>query len=185
MTSYAVAISDAEVAGIRADFPILGREVNGHPFAYLDSAATSQNPLVVLDAERRFYEHDNAAVHRGAHSLAFQATEAFEAARATVAAFVGAAPGEIVWTSNATEAINLLTFAFSNASIGLGAPASARFSLGVGDEIVVTELEHHANLIPWQQLAKRTGATLRFIPIQDDGRLDLSAALEVARAAAE
>ena len=179
MTSHAVAITDAEVSGIRADFPILGREVNGHPFAYLDSAATSQNPSVVLDAERRFYEHDNAAVHRGAHSLAFEATEAFEAARATVASFVGAAPGEIVWTSNATEAINLLTFAFSNASIGLGAPASARFSLGVGDEIVVTELEHHANLIPWQQLAKRTGATLRFIPIRDDGQLDLSAAAEI------
>ena len=179
MTSHAVAITDAEVFGIRADFPILAREVNGHPFAYLDSAATSQNPSVVLDAERRFYEHDNAAVHRGAHSLAFEATEAFEAARATVASFVGAAPGEIVWTSNATEAINLLTFAFSNASIGLGAPASARFSLGVGDEIVVTELEHHANLIPWQQLAKRTGATLRFIPIRDDGQLDLSAAAEI------
>ena len=179
MTSHAVAITDAEVSGIRADFPILGREVNGHPFAYLDSAATSQNPSVVLDAERRFYEHDNAAVHRGAHSLAFEATEAFEAARATVASFVGAAPDEIVWTSNATEAINLLTFAFSNASIGLGAPASARFSLGVGDEIVVTELEHHANLIPWQQLAKRTGATLRFIPIRDDGQLDLSAAAEI------
>ena len=179
MTSHAVAITDAEVSRIRADFPILGREVNGHPFAYLDSAATSQNPSVVLDAERRFYEHDNAAVHRGAHSLAFEATEAFEAARATVASFVGAAPDEIVWTSNATEAINLLTFAFSNASIGLGAPASARFSLGVGDEIVVTELEHHANLIPWQQLAKRTGATLRFIPIRDDGQLDLSAAAEI------
>ena len=179
MTSHAVAITDAEVSGIRADFPILAREVNGHPFAYLDSAATSQNPSVVLDAERRFYEHDNAAVHRGAHSLAFEATEAFEAARATVASFVGAAPDEIVWTSNATEAINLLAFAFSNASIGLGAPASARFSLGVGDEIVVTELEHHANLIPWQQLAKRTGATLRFIPIRDDGQLDLSAAAEI------
>lgn len=179
VTSLAADLTDAEVALLRADFPILGREVNGHPLAYLDSAATSQNPVAVLDAERRYYEHDNSAVHRGAHSLAFEATETFEAARVTVAAFVGANTNEIVWTSNATEAINLLAFAFSNASLGIGAPASARFSLGVGDEIVVTELEHHANLIPWQQLAQRTGAILTFIPVQNDGTLDLSTAADV------
>lgn len=172
-------LTDAEVDTIRRDFPLLKREVNGHPLAYLDSAATSQKPAAVLDVERTFYERDNSAVHRGAHSLAFAATEAFEHARATVAAFVGASPDEIVWTSNATEAINLVTHTIANASLGFGAPASARFRIGVGDEIVVTELEHHANLIPWQQLAKQTGAALRFIPVLDDGTLDLEAAAAI------
>lgn len=179
MATHAAPLMDAEVERLRADFAILGREVNGHPLAYLDSAATSQKPAVVLDAERRFSECDNSAVHRGAHSLAFAATEAFEAARTTVAAFVGADTDELVWTSNATEAINLVAYAISNASLGFGAPASARFRIGDGDEIVVTELEHHANLIPWQQLAKRTGATLRFIPVLGDGTLDLAAAAAI------
>ena len=172
-------LSDEEVVGIRRDFPILGQLVNGRPLAYLDSGATSQNPVSVLDVERDFYTRQNAAVHRGSHTLAFTATEAFEAARATVASFVGAQADEIVWTSNATEAVNLVAYSFSNASLGLGGEAASRFRLGPGDEIVVTEMEHHANLIPWQQLALRTGATLRFIPVTDDGALDLAAATTV------
>ncbi|TFB49506.1 aminotransferase class V-fold PLP-dependent enzyme [Cryobacterium tagatosivorans] len=172
-------LTDEEVAGIRRDFPILGRPVNGRPLVYLDSGATSQNPASVLDAEREYYEQRNAAVHRGAHTLAFTATEAFEDARSTVAAFIGAKTDEVVWTSNATEAINLVAYSFSNASLGLGGEAAKRFRLGPGDELVVTEMEHHANLIPWQQLALRTGATLRFIPVTDDGTLDLDAAAAV------
>jgi cysteine desulfurase/selenocysteine lyase len=165
------AFSDAELRDIRADFAILGTVVNGSPLVYLDSGATSQKPRQVLDAERYFYEHDNAAVHRGAHTLAALATESFEDARAVVARFVGAADDEIVWTSNATEGINLIAYAVSNASLGRGGADALR--VGPGDEIVVTEMEHHANLIPWQELAARTGATLRFIPILDDGSLDL------------
>ena len=165
------AFSDAELRDIRADFAILGTVVNGSPLVYLDSGATSQKPRQVLDAERYFYEHDNAAVHRGAHTLAALATESFEDARAVVARFVGAADDEIVWTSNATEGINLVAYAISNASLGRGGDDALR--VGPGDEIVVTEMEHHANLIPWQELAARTGATLRFIPILDDGSLDL------------
>lgn len=165
-------LTGADVAALRADFPILGETVGGHPLAYLDSAATAQKPRAVLDAERDFLEHRNAAVHRGAHTLAAEATEEFEAARATVAAFVGADPGEIVWTSNATEGLNLVAYGLSNAAFGDGDPALA---VGPGHEIVVTELEHHANLIPWQQLARRTGAALRVLPVDDDGalRLDL------------
>ncbi|MCY7289387.1 MAG: SufS family cysteine desulfurase [Cryobacterium sp.] len=172
-------LTNEEVDRIRNDFPILDQLVNGHPLNYLDSGATSQNPLSVMEAEQEFYEQRNAAVHRGAHTLAFGATETFEAARAAVAAFVGAQTDEIVWTSNATEGINLVAYSFSNASLGLGGPAARRFALGAGDEIVVTEMEHHANLIPWQQLALRTGATLRFIPVQDDGTLDLAAAASI------
>jgi cysteine desulfurase/selenocysteine lyase len=172
-------LTNIDVERIRNDFPVLHQTVNGHPLTYLDSGATSQNPISVMEAEQEYYEQRNAAVHRGAHTLAVEATEAFEAARETVAAFVGAEGDEIVWTSNATEAINLLTYSFSNASLGLGGPAARRFSLGAGDEIVVTEMEHHANLIPWQQLALRTGATLRFIPVLDDGTLDLLAAADV------
>jgi len=172
-------LTNEEVDRIRNDFPIFDQLVNGHPLNYLDSGATSQNPLSVMEAEQEFYEQRNAAVHRGAHTLAFGATETFEAARAAVAAFVGAQTDEIVWTSNATEGINLVAYSFSNASLGLGGPAARRFALGAGDEIVVTEMEHHANLIPWQQLALRTGATLRFIPVQDDGTLDLAAAASI------
>ncbi len=159
--------------GIRADFPILADEVNGHPLVYLDSAATSQKPRVVLDAERRYYEHSNAAVNRGAHTLAALATDEFEDARATVARFVGARPDEIVWTSNATEGINLVAYGLSNAT---SAPEEFRsLALVPGDQIVVTELEHHANLIPWQQLAARTGAVLTYVPVDDAGaiRVDL------------
>ncbi|MBG6213750.1 MAG: cysteine desulfurase [Cryobacterium sp.] len=172
-------LTNIDVERIRNDFPVLHQLVNGHPLTYLDSGATSQNPISVMEAEQEYYEQRNAAVHRGAHTLAVEATEVFEAAREKVAAFVGAQTDEIVWTSNATEAINLLAYSFSNASLGLGGPAARRFSLGTGDEIVVTEMEHHANLIPWQQLALRTGATLRFIPVLDDGTLDLDAAADV------
>ena len=172
-------LTNDEVERIRNDFPILGQLVNGHAFSYLDSGATSQKPVSVMEAERQFYEQRNAAVHRGAHTLAVAATEAFEAARSTVASFVGAHSDEIVWTSNATEAINLVTYSFSNASLELGGEDARRFRLGSGDEIVVTEMEHHANLIPWQQLAQRTGATLRYIPVRGDGTLDLHAAAEI------
>jgi cysteine desulfurase/selenocysteine lyase len=169
----------AEVERLRADFPILGETVNGHPLSYLDSGATSQRPVQVLDAERDYVLRRNSAVHRGAHTLAAEATEIFEDARARVADFVGVRENEIIWTSNATEGINLVAYAFSNASLGRGAPASARFALAPGDEIVTTEMEHHANLIPWQELAARTGATLRVIPIDDDGTLRMGSAEEI------
>ena len=172
-------LDDAEVGRLRADFTILGRSINGAPLVYLDSGATSQKPQCVLEAEQHFYECFNAAVHRGAHSLAVEATDIYEDARETVAAFVGAATDELVWTSNATEALNLVTYAFSNAAAGRGGPAAERFALGPGDEIVVTELEHHANLIPWQELAFRTGATLRHIPVDADGALRMDLAADV------
>jgi cysteine desulfurase/selenocysteine lyase len=168
-------LSTTELAAVRADFPLLERTVRGgQPLVYLDSAATSQKPQVVLDTEVDFYEQRNAAVHRGAHQLAEEATEAFEQARAAVAAFVGADEGEIVWQPGATAAINVVAYAFSNASLGRGGEAAERFRLAPGDEIVVTEAEHHANLVPWQELCARTGAVLRWIPVGDDGRLDLS-----------
>ena len=162
-------------ATIRADFPILSRTVRGgRPLVYLDSGATSQRPRQVLDAERAFTERHNAAVHRGAHQLAEEATDAYESARARIATFVGAAADEVVFTKNATEGINLVAYAFSNASVGTAlGPDAERFRLAPGDEIVVTELEHHANLVPWQELCRRTGAVLRWYEVTDDGRLDL------------
>lgn len=168
-------LNDQLVRDLRADFPILGTQVNGHPLVYLDSGATSQKPLQVLDAERDFYLHANSAVHRGAHTLAVEATDLFEDARATVARFVGATDKELVWTSNATEALNLIAYAIGNASQGIGGEKAEQFALGEGDEIVTTEVEHHANLIPWQILAQRTGATLRHIPMTSDGQLDYEA----------
>ncbi|KHF42797.1 cysteine desulfurase [Saccharomonospora viridis] len=162
-----------DVTAVRADFPILSRTVrDGKPLVYLDSGATSQRPAPVLDAERRFLETSNAAVHRGAHQLSEEATDAYEQARAKIAAFVGATPGEVVFTKNATEGINLVAYAMSNAATA--GPEAERFSVGTGDEIVVTEMEHHANLVPWQQLCQRTGATLRWFEVTPDGRLDLS-----------
>ncbi|WP_405374741.1 MULTISPECIES: SufS family cysteine desulfurase [unclassified Microbacterium] len=175
MTSPALPAT-LDAAAIRADFPILQQEVNGHPLVYLDSAATSQKPRQVLQAEYDFLTRSNAAVHRGAHTLAAEATDAFEDARAAVARFVGARPDDLVWTSGATQGLNLVAYAIGNASIGRGAPASARFALTPGDEIVTTEIEHHANLIPWQELAARTGAVLRHIPVHDDGTFDMDAA---------
>jgi cysteine desulfurase/selenocysteine lyase len=170
-----------DVAAIRADFPILKREVRGGKrLVYLDSAATSQKPHAVLDAERSFYEMSNAAVHRGAHQLAEEATEAFEGARATIAGFVGGQPEDLVFTRNATEAINLVAYTFLNATLkaARGAPlpvGAEAFVLREGDEVVVTEMEHHANLVPWQELCEKTGAVLRWFGITEDGRLDLAA----------
>lgn len=172
-------LSIAEVESLRADFPLLGEIVGGRPLVYLDSGATSQKPRAVLDAERGYYETRNAAVHRGAHTLAAEATELFEDARATVATFIGAEEREVVWTSNATEAINLVAYGIGNASLGRGGTAAERFRIGPGDEIVTTEAEHHANLIPWQELAARTGATLRHVPVDDDGRLRLDVAADL------
>lgn len=154
-----------DVAAVRAEFPILGTEIDGRPLVYLDSGATSQKPRAVLDAERDFLETANSAVHRGAHTLAAEATELFEDARAAVAEFVGGTPEQLVWTSGATAGLNLIA-----GSLGYAG------RLREGDEIVVTESEHHANLIPWQELAARTGARLRHIPVHDDGTLDLAAA---------
>jgi len=164
-----------DVATIRVDFPILARSVRGVPLVYLDSGATSQKPTSVLDAERHYYEFSNAAVHRGAHALAEEATDAYESARSEIANFVGARPEEIVFTKNATEAINLVAYAFSNATdkARQGLDVDRRFVLGPGDNVVVTEMEHHANLIPWQELCAKTGAELKWFGITDDGRLDL------------
>ncbi|WP_159943682.1 MULTISPECIES: cysteine desulfurase [unclassified Nocardiopsis] len=162
-----------DVAAIREDFPILSRTVrDGRPLVYLDSGATSQKPRQVLDAEREFYERHNAAVHRGAHQLAEEATDAYEAARETIARFIGADAGEVVFTKNATEGVNLVAYALSNAATA--DEQLRRYQVGPGDEVVVTEMEHHANLVPWQQLCQRTGATLRWFPVTDEGRLDLS-----------
>jgi len=162
-----------DVTAIRKDFPILSRTVrDGRRLVYLDSGATAQRPWQVLDAERAFLETSNAAVHRGAHQLAEEATDAYEGARARIAAFVGVAPDEVVFTKNATEGINLVAYAMSNAATA--GEEAHRFRLGPGDEVVVTELEHHANLVPWQQLCQRTGATLRWFGVTDDGRVDLS-----------
>jgi cysteine desulfurase/selenocysteine lyase len=171
----AAATRPLDVAAIRADFPILGRAVRGgRPLVYLDSGATSHKPRQVLDAERDFYTIHNSAAHRGAHLLGEEATDAYEAARARVAAFIGAPVGEIVFTKSATEALNLVAYAMSNAATA--GPEAARFRVGPGDEILVTELEHHANLVPWQQLCERTGATLRWFGVTPDGRVDLSEA---------
>ncbi|MDQ1172382.1 cysteine desulfurase/selenocysteine lyase [Microbacterium testaceum] len=159
-----------DVAAVRADFPILETEIDGRPLVYLDSGATSQKPRVVLEAEREFLEQANSAVHRGAHTLAAEATELFEDARVTVADFVGAEPEQLVWTSGATAGLNLVA-----GSLGYRGDLQIR----EGDEIVVTEAEHHANLIPWQELAARTGARLRHIPVREDGMLDLHAAAEL------
>ena len=165
----------AEVARIRADFPILTRTVrDGQPLVYLDSGATSQKPRAVLDAERDWYERLNAAPHRGAHALSEEGTEAYEAARESVARFVGARADEIVFTKNATESINVVAYAFTNGTTGGGGGQGDRFRLGPGDEVVVTEMEHHANLVPWQEVCRRTGASLRWLSVTDEGRLDLS-----------
>ena len=176
-----MSVSTAElldVAALRADFPLLSRTVrDGKQLVYLDSGATSQKPRSVLDAERAYYDHSNAAVHRGAHQLAEEATDAYESARGAVARFVGAAFDEIVFTKNATEALNVVAYAMGNAATG--GEEAARFRIGPGDRIVVTEMEHHANLIPWQQLAVRTGAELRWLGLTDDGRLDLSRLNEI------
>jgi cysteine desulfurase/selenocysteine lyase len=155
-----------DLAAVRADFPILKRIMRGgNQLAYLDSGATSQRPLQVLDTEREFLVTSNGGVHRGAHQLMEEATDAYEQGRADIAAFVGADEHELVFTKNATEALNLVSYVLGD----------NRFdrAVGPGDVIVTTELEHHANLIPWQELARRTGATLRWYGVTDDGRIDL------------
>ncbi len=154
---------------LRSDFPIFQRTVRGgQRLIYLDSGATSQKPQAVIDAESQFYSLTNAAVHRGAHQLAEEATDAYEGARQIVADFLGGKADEIIFTKNATESLNLLAYAFSNSGSG------DRFNLTKQDRIVVTEMEHHANLIPWQQLAKRSEAELTWFGVDDEGRLDLS-----------
>ena len=154
------------LAEVRADFPILSRVMRGgKQLAYLDSGATSQKPLQVLDAERQFLTTSNGAVHRGAHQLMEEATDAYEQGRTDIAAFVGAGPDELVFTKNATESINLVAYVLGDKRF--------EHAVGPGDVIVTTELEHHANLIPWQELAQRTGATLRWYGVTDDGRIDL------------
>ncbi|WP_205325679.1 cysteine desulfurase [Glycomyces sp. YM15] len=172
------AASKLDVEAIRADFPILQRRIGDKPLAYLDSAATSQKPVQVVEAMRRFTDYSNANISRSVHTLGAEATEAYEGARAKVAAFIGApSPDEVVFTKNSTESINLMAYAFQNAAFD--AAADPRFKLGPGDEVVVTEMEHHANLIPWQQLCRRTGATLKWIGITDAGRLDVDTVDEV------
>jgi len=157
------------VANVRKDFPIFERTIrDGKKLVYLDSGATSQKPLSVIEAESNFYKFHNAAVHRGAHQLAEEATDAYEGARLKVAKFLGAREEQIVFTKGATESLNLIAYAMGNAAPG------TRFALTSKDKIVVTEMEHHANLIPWQQLAARTGAKLSWFEITPDGRLDLS-----------
>ena len=157
------------VANVRKDFPIFERTIrDGKKLVYLDSGATSQKPLSVIEAESNFYKFHNAAVHRGAHQLAEEATDAYEGARLKVAQFLGAREEQIVFTKGATESLNLIAYAMGNAAPG------TRFALTSKDKIVVTEMEHHANLIPWQQLAERTGAQLSWFEVTPDGRLDLS-----------
>src|SRR5213595_2291856 len=147
---------------IREDFPILRERAHGHPLIYFDSAATSQKPRAMIEALRNFYEHDNANVHRGLHTLSSRATEAYENARRRVAEYIGAADSdEIIFTRGTTESINLVAQAWAGKFIR------------EGDVILLTEMEHHSNLVPWQLLAERTGARLRFVPVLDDGTLDL------------
>ncbi|KZS85040.1 cysteine desulfurase [Mycobacterium persicum] len=161
-----ISATPLDLAAIRADFPILQRVMRGgNQLAYLDSGATSQRPLQVLDAEREFLITSNGAVHRGAHQLMEEATDAYEQGRADIAAFVGARADELVFTKNATEALNLVPYV-------LGDKRFER-AVGPGDVIVTTELEHHANLVPWQELTRRTGASLRWYGVTDDGRIDL------------
>ena len=157
------------VAQVRKDFPIFERTIrDGKRLVYLDSGATAQKPWAVINAESDFYSKHNAAVHRGAHQLAEEATDAYEGARAIVAEFIGAKESEIIFTKSATESLNLVAYAMGNADEG------SRFALTSADSIVVTEMEHHANLIPWQQLAKRTGAQLSWFKVTEDFRLDLT-----------
>jgi len=162
-----------DVARIRKDFPILERTVrDGQPLIYLDSANTSQKPRQVLDTLAEFYERHNANIHRATHQLGEEATAAYEGARATAAGFIGAAePAEVVFTKNVSEAINLVAYSMGNAS---ATGQRGRFALGPGDEIVITEMEHHSNIVPWQLLCQRTGATLRWFGVTPEGRLDTS-----------
>ena len=156
-----------DLSSCKKDFPIFERKVRGgNSLIYLDSGATSQKPNSVIEAESNFYRTVNAAVHRGAHLLAEEASEAYESAREKVAAFIGARRNEVIFTKSATESLNIIAYSFGN--------PDSRINIKAGDQIVVTEIEHHANLIPWQQLAKRTGAELRWLSVTADGRIDLT-----------
>ena len=156
-----------DLSSCKKDFPIFERKVRGgNSLIYLDSGATSQKPNSVIEAESNFYRTVNAAVHRGAHLLAEEASEAYESAREKIAAFIGAISNEVIFTKSATESLNILAYSFGN--------PDSRINIKAGDQIVVTEMEHHANLIPWQQLAKRTGAELRWLSVTADGRIDLT-----------
>ena len=156
-----------DLSSCKKDFPIFERKVRGgNSLIYLDSGATSQKPNSVIEAESNFYRTVNAAVHRGAHLLAEEASEAYESAREKVAAFIGAISNEVIFTKSATESLNIIAYSFGN--------PDSRINIKAGDQIVVTEMEHHANLIPWQQLAKRTGAELRWLSVAADGRIDLT-----------
>ncbi|SEI79101.1 cysteine desulfurase [Paenibacillus polymyxa] len=148
---------------IREQFPILHQEINGHPLVYLDNAATSQKPLAVIEAIKHYYEFDNSNVHRGVHTLGSRATDAYEGAREKVARFLNAKRSqEIIFTRGTTTALNLVASSYGRANCK------------EGDEIVITQMEHHSNLIPWQQVAKATGANLKYIPLQEDGSVDLA-----------
>ena len=160
-------LTEERVLSLRDDFPILAEQPAGVPLVYLDSGATSQQPRQVLDAEWAFRTQRNAAVHRGAHTLAALATDDYEAARGRIARFVGAKPTEISWAMNATDALNTVALSLAEANRAHG--ADPRLSIRAGDEILVTEAEHHANLLPWQRLADETGATLRWVEVDDDG----------------
>lgn len=150
------------ISNIREQFPILNQDINGHPLVYLDSAATSQKPRQVIEAVRKYYEWENANVHRGVHTLGSRATDAYEGAREKLAKFINArSTKEIIFTRGTTTALNIVANAYGSSAVG------------EGDEIVLTQMEHHSNLIPWQQLAKRTGATLKYIPLQKDGTITL------------
>lgn len=156
-----------DLSSCKKDFPIFERKVRGgNSLIYLDSGATSQKPNSVIEAESNFYRTVNAAVHRGAHLLAEEASEAYESAREKIAAFIGAISNEVIFTKSATESLNIIAYSFGN--------SDSRINIKAGDQIVVTEMEHHANLIPWQQLAKRTGAELRWLSVTADGRIDLT-----------
>jgi cysteine desulfurase/selenocysteine lyase len=159
---HKIAASTVDWKVLREDFPILREQAHGHPLIYFDSAATSQKPRAVIEALRNFYEHDNANVHRGLHTLSSRATEAYEKARQRVAEYIGAASAnEIIFTRGTTESVNLVAQAWGGKFVR------------EGDVILLTEMEHHSNLVPWQLLADRTGARLRFVPVLDDGTLDL------------
>src|SRR4051812_21249427 len=163
LSTLAPASPALDLERVRADFPILDQEVNGHRLVYLDNAASTQKPTAVIEAIDRFYRRDNANVHRGVHELSHRATEAYEQARGKVARLLGIADeAELVWTKGTTEALNLVACTWGDQTIR------------TGDEILLSVLDHHSNLVPWQLLAQRTGAKLRFLDIDEQGRLDLS-----------
>lgn len=151
-----------DVSAIREQFPILNQKVNGHPLVYLDTGATSQKPKIVIDALDRFYKEYNSNIHRGVHTLGTMATDAYEGSREKVRRFINAASTEeVIFTRGTTTSLNIVSYSY------------ARANLKEGDEVVTTPMEHHANLIPWQQAVKATGATLKYIPLQEDGTISL------------